>query len=81
MKLRSSTPNYMVYGETGRESMEIKIKIQMLSFWSKLLMNSENKLSGILYQLLYNLHETGREKFKWIEYIKTTLNDIGFSYI
>ena len=81
MKLRSSTPNYMVYGETGREPMEIKIKIQMLSFWSKLLMNSENKLSGILYQLLYNLHETGREKFKWIECIKTTLNDIGFSYI
>ena len=48
MKLRSSTPNYMVYGETGREPMEIKIKIQMLSFWFKLLMNSENKLSGIL---------------------------------
>ena len=49
MKLRSSTPNYMVhvYGETGREPMEIKIKIQMLSFWFKL-MNSENKLSGIL---------------------------------
>ncbi|KAK3096812.1 hypothetical protein FSP39_003531 [Pinctada imbricata] len=67
LKLRLSTPNYMVYGETGREPMEIKIKMQMLSFWSKLLMNGDNKLSGILYQLLYSLNETGCGRFKWIE--------------
>ena len=53
----------------------------MLSFWSKLLMNGEIKWSGILYQLLCNLHDTGRKRLKWIEYIKTILNDIGFDYI
>ena len=78
MKLRSSMPNYWVhvYGETGREAMEI----QMLSFWSKLLMNGKIKISGILYQLLCNLHEIGRKRFKW-KTIKTILNDIGFSNI
>jgi hypothetical protein len=45
LKLKSSTPNYMIYGELGRFPIEIDIKIRMESFWAGLLLGKETKLS------------------------------------
>lgn len=70
----------MVYGETGRYPLEICVKVRILNFWSKLLLNS-SKLSSILYQLLYNLHNTGICTSKWLMHVKTILDSIGLSYI
>jgi hypothetical protein len=50
----------------------------MICFWYKLVA-SENKLSGKLYQLL--LTSSGSNKFKWINYVKSILDDTGFSNI
>jgi len=36
LKLKSSTPKYMIYGELGRFPIEIDIKIRMMSFWARL---------------------------------------------
>ncbi len=36
LNVRSSTPNVMVYGELGRFPLEIKVKLRMLSFWSRM---------------------------------------------
>ena len=33
--LRMSTPNYMVYGESGRYPLHIQITLRMLNFWKK----------------------------------------------
>jgi hypothetical protein len=49
-------------------------------FWYKLV-SSENKLSGKLYQLLLTLHSSGSNKFKWINYAKSILDDTGLSNI
>ena len=54
LNLRLSTPNFMVYGEIGRQSLKIRVQLRMISFWIKLIQN-ENKLSGILYKLMFNL--------------------------
>ena len=43
LKLKSSTPNYMIYGELGRFPIEIDIKIRMVSFWARLLFGERNK--------------------------------------
>lgn len=32
LKVRSTTPNYMVYGELGRFPLEIKVKLRTVSF-------------------------------------------------
>lgn len=63
LNVRSTTPNYMVYGETGRFPLKINIKTKLLCFWSRLVQSSSNKLSGILYQLMYNLHNSGQYSF------------------
>ena len=80
LNVRRSTPNYMVYGESGRHPLSIQIKIRMISFWRKLLENP-NKLSGILYRLLFSLHGRNNFHFKWIEYIKSIFDNIGLSYV
>ena len=78
--IRMSTPNYMVYGESGRYPLYIQIKLRMLNFWKKLLENPD-KLCGILYRLMLNLHGTQNYDFKWIDCIKSTFDSIGLSYI
>jgi hypothetical protein len=36
----------MIYGELGRFPLEIRVKLRMIAFWSKLVLN-ENKLSSV----------------------------------
>jgi hypothetical protein len=44
LPLRTSTPNFMVYGQLGRYLIELQIKIKMLCFWNKIVGNPD-KLS------------------------------------
>ena len=78
LQLRISTPNYMVYGELGRTPLDVQVKLRMVSFWSSLL-KSDNKLSNTLYRLMVKLDQNGTHQFKWLNMIKSILNDTGFS--
>ena len=80
LKVRNSTPNYMVYGELGRFSLEIIVKIKMILFWNELLSKS-NKLSSIMYKIMFTLSINDQSKFKWIEYIKSICDECGLSFI
>jgi len=53
LHLKTSTPDYMVYGELGRYPISIDIKVRMIKFWYKLIMGKQSKLSHIGYKLLY----------------------------
>ena len=79
LKVRSSTPNYMVYAELGRFPLEIPVKIKMISFWRKLLYSE--KLSSNMYRLLFSLKKNGLYNFKWLDYIESIFNDIGMGYV
>lgn len=78
--VRKSTSNYMVYGESGRYPLQIQIKIRMLNFWKRLVENPD-KLSGILYRLLFKLHGTQNFHFKWIEFIKNIFVETGLFFV
>ena len=80
LSIRNSTPNYMVYGESGRYPLEVNIKLRMLNFWSKLLCEN-NKLSSSIYKLLYEMHSRGVCNTPWLEYVKSTLNELGLTYV
>jgi len=47
---KTKDPKFMVYGELGRHPLNIRVQLRIISFWCKLI-QSENKLSGILYRL------------------------------
>ena len=80
LKVRNSTPNYMVYGELGRYPLDLIIKRKMVMFWNNLL-KEKNKLSSIMYQVMLKLHSTSPSKFKWISYIKSIFDSCGLSFI
>jgi hypothetical protein len=69
---KSSTPNYMIYGELGRFPIENDIKIRMVSFWARLLLGKETKLSYLSYKLEENVH------FVWIKYLKELFDETGW---
>jgi hypothetical protein len=70
----------MVYGEMGRFSMSIVIKLRMVMFWNSLINNS-GKLSSILYKHMLKIHESSQADFKWIKYIKSIFYEIGLNFI
>ena len=78
LNVRSSTPNYMVYGELGRFPMEVEINLRLILFWHKLI-TGKNKLSGIVYSLMLQLQLSNRTELKWLSHIKTVLENTGFS--
>ena len=83
LHLKTSTPDYMVYGELGRYPICINIKVRMIKFWCKLIMGKQSKLSHIhvCYKLLTN-NNFLRDGFSlWIKNIQDILNKSGLSYI
>jgi hypothetical protein len=52
----------------------------ILSFWSKLIDGKQSKLSSLIYRLLY-LKTHGNNTFSWISFVKSILDDCGFSNV
>ena len=71
----------MVYGEIGRYTISIDIKVGMITFWCKPIMGKQSKLSHICYKLFYN-NNFIRDGFSlWIKKYPGYLNKSGLSYI
>ena len=79
LDVRSNTPNYMVYGETGRFPLDILIKQRMLCFWSNLL--SQSKLSSSLYNFAYVLFSNNDVNIAWLLSMKSLFDNLGLSYV
>ena len=79
-KLRKSTTSNMIYGELGKFPIEITAKSRMLSYWFKLVHNkNSDKLSSIIYKLMYNMYVTDSYTSSFLLSVETTLNQIGLS--
>ena len=77
-KLRPSTPSQMIYGETGKFPVSIVIKTRLLMYWYKLVCPDNcNKLSSIVYNIMYNLNLSGRHTSSYISFVRTTLIELG----
>jgi hypothetical protein len=78
LKVRTSTPCYMIYGELGRVPLDCRLKLNMVMFWNRLA-QCENKLSNTLYKLMRRLSEHENVQFKWLNLVKFILDETGFS--
>ena len=81
LKLRKSTTNVMVYGETGRYPIDIVIKKRCVSFWHKLTTTKHTHLSGTLLELASNLHRNNKLIYPWLDFIKNVLIECGIPFI
>ena len=64
LKLKRSTPNYMINGELGRHPLSIDIKMRMVTYWAKLLLGKDSKIYNTMYALLYKLNANENKTFK-----------------
>lgn len=71
--LRKSTPLYMLYAELGRFPIEINVKTRMISFWLNLKSGKVSKLSYLTYTFM----NKDTHNYKWLEYIKKILQEVG----
>ena len=81
LRVKSSTPSCMIYGELGKYPVELDIKLRMVSYWARLLTYKESKLSSVLYKLLLHFSNGSNLNSPWLKYIENIFNECGLSYI
>ncbi|CAG2256342.1 unnamed protein product [Mytilus edulis] len=78
LKVKNSTPNFMIYGELGRYPLEIDIKLRIINYWTKLLSGKQEKLPAILYK--YSLYKY-KNYITWLKHVKSILDESGLSFV
>ena len=81
LRLGKSTPNCMVYGETGTKPLQYKVEKQMLSFWIKVSEDKDSKIAKNIYSIMYRLQNAGNYSFPWLSRIKSILDNSGNSFL
>ena len=80
LRVKSSTPHCMLYGETGVQPLIYTIKHRILNFWAKLVNGKSNKISCLLYRILLNDNCINIEH-SWMKNVENILNELGLSYV
>ena len=75
--LNKSTPNCVVYGETGTVPISNLTNKRMISFWIKVSEGKQSKLSTSFYKLIYKLHLNDIYHSPWLMKIKNLLCSSG----
>jgi len=79
LRFKRSTPNCMVYGDTGQIKLSLTAESRMLMFWFKIAYSSDQtKFTHALYKLMLQLHERQEIDFKWGAKVKSLLDGYGF---
>ena len=81
LSVNKYTCSDMIYGELGVTPLSIDVSIRMVVYWAKLVSDNQNKISNIIYSILYKVHDLGIYKSDWINTVRSILNDSGFSGI
>ena len=79
MCFQKSTLNAILYSEFGRHPADILIKSRMIGFWKILVCGKRDKMSCILYHLMYKMHTRNFYFSKWLNCVQNTLNSCRFS--
>ena len=79
--VHKSTCYIMIYGELGETPLHIDIKCKMVLYWARLITSQENKLSKMIYSLIYKLYERDLFHSTWISSVKSIVDSAGYSGI
>ena len=79
MSFEKSTPNAILYGELSRYPADILIKSRVIGFWKRLFCDKRDKISCIMFDLMYKMHTRNFYFSKWLDCGQNTLNYCVFS--
>ena len=79
--LKTTTPNYMIYGEFGIFPIKIDIYTRMITFWGKLVETQNSKLSSLVYKIVFSMYNHSNFNSDWIGSIRNILIECGLPYI
>ena len=78
--LKRFTDNCIIYRELGRFPINIMIKTNIIAYWGRIATNqNQNKQPSLLYNVLYQNHETNTFHSECIGTVEKVLNDCGMS--
>ena len=80
LHMKKSTPNCFVYGESGQYPLSIHVNSRMITFWHKLFLDTEGKMSSNLLKTLYECNNYNIYKSEWLTKIKIILDNRYVDY-
>ena len=81
LKLKSTTPDLMIYGETGRFKIEYYAKKRIINFWSSIVCGNRSKLSFTMYNLCKQKYLNGHPTSEWFVNLASMLVNDGITFI
>ena len=81
LRLKKSTPNCFIYGETGHFPLYIHIYSRMVKFWHRLSVDPGKKYSASMLQTLTECLNFHIHKSDWLCKIKQILDENGLSFV
>ena len=79
--LKTTTPNYMIYGEFGIFPIKIDIYTRMITFWGKLVETRNSNISSLIYIVVFSMYNHSNFNSDWIGSIRNILIECGLPYI
>ena len=85
LKLKKSTPSYMIYGELGILPITLEIRHRVLTYWCKIITDCTleplvtQKLSTYVYSIIYSMHRNKKLNSLWLNSVENSLCSLGFS--
>jgi hypothetical protein len=75
LNVKNTTSNCCVYGELGREPLDLSAHTRMICFWSRIITAKQSKLTKILYNVVFKLDRDVSCTFTstWINCVKDIL--------
>jgi len=71
--------NQLVYGETGRYPLYVRVYVKCIKYWMKLLSLPGSRICRQAYDMLLTQHEHG--KYNWVSGVKRILTENGFGIV
>ena len=78
LKVKTSTPNDMIYGELGRHPLQINRYCRIIKYWLKVLNSNDNKYIKNTYNMVLQYNENNPQKVNWVSLVKNLLSELGF---
>ena len=73
LRVKSSSSTWAVYAESGRFPLKIKIQVQLIKYWKRILRQDDDSIIKKAYKSLYELHGMGQDN--WCTHVQDILNE------